>query len=58
MVLIALATWAVIDEPFPKGWVIVTLAPRHGIDSGDLPAIGLYLFAVGLIVSWLATTRP
>jgi len=58
MVLIALATWMTVAAPFPKGLVLVSFTPEHGIDSGDLPAIGLYLVAVGLVASWITTSRP
>jgi hypothetical protein len=61
MVLIAVATWAMVVEPFShgkdKGQVLVTLTRSHGIDSTDLPAIGLYLVAAGLLGSWLGGSR-
>jgi len=63
MVLIALATWAIVDEPFSgarndKGRVLLTITQDHGVDATDLPAIGLYMIAAGLIASWFAATRP
>jgi hypothetical protein len=63
MVLIAVATWAVAVEPFAagpeaKGRVLLSITPNHGIDTSDLPAIGLYLVAVGLIAFWITSSRP
>jgi hypothetical protein len=43
---------AIVAEPFPKGWVLVSFTPEHGIDAGDLPA--LVLLAVA---AWLAALR-
>ena len=62
MVLIAVATWAVVVEPFAagpeaKGRVLLSITPNHGIDTSDLPAIALYLVAVGLIGSWMGGLR-
>jgi hypothetical protein len=57
MVLIAVATWAVVAEPLPGGAVLLALTPEHGVDVADLPAIGLYLVALGLIGSWIGGPR-
>jgi len=57
MVLIVVATWAVVDEPGPRGPVILALTRTHGIDAGDLPAIALYLVAGGLMGSWISMSR-
>jgi hypothetical protein len=35
----------VIVEPFPRGAVLVSLTPAHGVDVGDLPAVALLLVA-------------
>jgi hypothetical protein len=45
LVLAVVAIVLVVVEPFPKGIVLVTLTPTHGIDLGDLPALGLLLAA-------------
>jgi len=37
-----------VAEPFPKGAVLVSLTASHGVDAGDLPALGLLLVAGGL----------
>lgn len=47
--LVAVAIGLVIVEPFPKGEVLVSLTPTHGVDVGDLPAVALLLVA-----AWLA----
>lgn len=49
LVLAAVAIGLVIVEPFPKGEVLVSLTPTHGVDVGDLPAVALLLVA-----AWLA----
>jgi hypothetical protein len=46
----AVAIGLVIVEPFPKGAVLVTLTPTHGVDVGDLPAIALLLVAACLAI--------
>jgi hypothetical protein len=46
----AVAVGLVIVEPFPKGTVLLSLTSTHGVDAGDLPAIALLLFAVGLAI--------
>jgi hypothetical protein len=50
LVLAAVAVALVIVEPFPKGSVLFSLTPTHGVDAGDLPAVALLLIAVGLAV--------
>jgi len=40
----------VIVEPFPKGTVLVSLTPTHGVDVGDLPAVALLLVAACLAI--------
>jgi hypothetical protein len=47
--LAVLAVLLVVAEPFPKGALLVSLTESHGIDAGDLPALGLLLVA-----GWLA----
>ena len=49
LVLATVAIGLVIVEPFPKGEVLVSLTPTHGVDVGDLPAVALLLVA-----AWLA----
>jgi hypothetical protein len=52
LLALALATVAacmLVTEPFPKGVVLVSLTESHGVDAGDLPALGLLLLA-----GWLA----
>jgi hypothetical protein len=46
LLLVALAVVMVLAEPFPKGDVLLTLAPNHGVDVGDLPALALPLAAL------------
>jgi hypothetical protein len=50
LVLAVLAIVLVVVEPFPKGIVLVTLTPTHGIDLGDLPALALLLVAACLAI--------
>jgi hypothetical protein len=62
MVLIAVATWAVATEPLAagpeaKGRVLLSLTEGHGIDTTDLPAVGLYLAAVALVGWWMSGSR-
>ncbi len=50
---VALALLAVVLlllEPFPKGVVLLHLTHGHGVDAGDLPAVGLCLAAAWLLV--------
>jgi hypothetical protein len=50
LVLAVMAIVLVVVEPFPKGIVLVTLTPTHGIDLGDIPALGLLLVAACLAI--------
>jgi hypothetical protein len=50
LVLAVVAIVLVVVEPFPKGIVLVTLTPTHGIDLGDIPALGLLLVAACLAI--------
>jgi hypothetical protein len=50
LVLAAVAVGLVVLEPFPKGKVLLSLTPTHGVDAGDLPAVALLLVAVSLTV--------
>jgi hypothetical protein len=45
-----LAVLLVVAEPFPKGALLVSLTESHGIDAGDLPALGLLLVAGRLAI--------
>ena len=47
--MVAVAACMLVAEPFPKGAVLFTLTPSHGVDAGDLPALVLLLVA-----GWLA----
>lgn len=49
LALVTVATCMLAAEPFPKGAVLVSLTVSHGVDAGDLPALGLVLLA-----GWLA----
>jgi hypothetical protein len=49
-VLAAVAIGLVIVEPFPKGALLVSLTPTHGVDVGDLPALALLLVAASLAI--------
>ena len=49
LALVTVAACMLVAEPFPKGAVLVSLTASHGVDAGDLPALGL-LFVAG----WLA----
>jgi len=53
LVLVGVATVIVLVEPFPQGAVLVSLTRTHGVDAGDLPAVGLYLLA-GVLALWPA----
>ena len=53
LMLVVVATVMVLVEPFPQGAVLVSLTRTHGVDAGDLPAVGLYLLA-GVLVLWPA----
>ena len=50
LTLAAVAIGLVIVEPFPKGAVLVSLTPTHGVDVGDLPAVALLLVAACLAI--------
>ncbi|HEY6686527.1 MAG TPA: hypothetical protein VI094_10025 [Propionibacteriaceae bacterium] len=50
LVLVAVAVGLVVVEPFPKGVVLVSLTPTHGVDVGDLPAVALLLVAACLAI--------
>ena len=47
--MVTVAACLLAAEPFPKGAVLVTLTPSHGVDAGDLPALVLLL-----VSGWLA----
>jgi hypothetical protein len=49
--LAALAIALVVVEPFPKGEVLLSLTKSHGVDAGDIPALGLLLVAACLAIS-------
>jgi hypothetical protein len=50
VVLVALAIAMLVVEPLPKGDVLLTLTPAHGVDIGDLPALALLLLAACLSI--------
>jgi len=50
LVLAAVAIGLVVIEPFPKGVVLVSFTPTHGVDVGDLPALALLLVAACLAI--------
>jgi hypothetical protein len=50
VVLVAVALFMVIVEPFPKGEVLLPLTHSHGVDVGDLPALALLLVAACLVI--------
>ncbi len=54
--LVAVAILLIIVEPFPKGFVLLPITERHGIDAGDLPSVVLFIIAAWLTVGWRA--RP
>jgi hypothetical protein len=49
LAVVTVAACMLAAEPFPKGAVLVSLTDSHGVDAGDLPALGLLLLA-----GWLA----
>jgi hypothetical protein len=49
LAVVTVAASMLAAEPFPKGAVLVSLTDSHGVDAGDLPALGLLLLA-----GWLA----
>jgi hypothetical protein len=50
IVLAAVAIGLLVVEPFPKGEVLLSLTPTHGVDSGDIPALAMLLVAAALAV--------
>ena len=50
LVLAAVAIGLVVVEPFPKGAVLLSFTPAHGVDVGDLPALALLLIAACLAI--------
>jgi hypothetical protein len=46
LLLATVAVAMVVVEPFPKGKVLLSITPTHGVDVGDLPAVALLLVAV------------
>ena len=50
LVLVAVAVGLVVVEPFPKGEVLLSLTPTHGVDTGDIPALAMLLVAACLAV--------
>jgi hypothetical protein len=50
IVLAVVAISIVVIEPFPRGFVLLSLTETHGIDAGDLPAIALLLVAAMLAI--------
>ncbi len=49
-VLLVVATAIVALEPLPHGPVLLTLTREHGVDTGDLPAVALYLLAAFILL--------
>jgi hypothetical protein len=56
--LVAVAIAAIIVEPFPKGFVLLSFTHKHGIDAGDIPAIILLLVAAWLAVGPRLSSVP
>jgi hypothetical protein len=50
LVMAAVAIALLVVEPFPKGKVLLSLTPAHGVDVGDLPALALLLAAAYLAI--------
>lgn len=50
LVLAVVAIGLVVVEPFPKGAVLLSLTPTHGVDTGDIPALAMLLVAAALAV--------
>jgi hypothetical protein len=50
LVLAVVAVGLVVVEPFPKGAVLLSLTPTHGVDTGDIPALAMLLVAAALAV--------
>jgi hypothetical protein len=53
LALVTVAACMLVAEPFPEGAVLVSLTRSHGVDAGDLPALGLLLLA-----GWFAHRTP
>ena len=49
-VLVTVAVLAIVVEPFPKGFVVLSITHAHGIDAGDLPAVLLLVVAARLAI--------
>jgi hypothetical protein len=49
--LVVAATAIVVLEPVPHGPVLLTLTADHGVDTGDLPAVALYLLAAWVVLA-------
>jgi hypothetical protein len=45
LALAAVAVGLVVVEPFPKGKVLLSLTHTHGVDTGDIPTLGMMLVA-------------
>jgi hypothetical protein len=50
VVLAAVAVVALVVEPLPKGFLLLSITETHGIEAGDLPAI-LLLFAAARLAA-------
>ena len=50
LVLAVVAVGLVAVEPFPKGKVLLSLTPTHGVDTGDIPALVMLLIAAHLVI--------
>jgi hypothetical protein len=49
--LVVAATAIVVLERLPHGPVLLTLTADHGVDTGDLPAVALYLLAAWVVLA-------
>jgi hypothetical protein len=49
-VLVVVATAIVVREPLPHGPVLLTLTREHGVETGDLPAVAMYLLAAWVLL--------
>jgi hypothetical protein len=50
LVLAVVAIGLLVVEPFPKGEVLLSITHAHGVDSGDIPALGMLLVAACLVI--------
>jgi hypothetical protein len=50
VMLAVVAVGLVVAEPFPKGDTLLALTDHHGVDTGDIPAIALFLVAAWLVI--------